>query len=140
MLSDDDKRQNQVADAGNMVECPARKAQPSLQRALERCDLAIGMASNEGAPDYELEHIAGLLRGANAALAVPCPCDQWKADTVKEFDSAYDAMMAERDQLRAQHNRFFDTMRAIAVKGLGLTDPWDENLPDGLYPEDWAKF
>lgn len=35
--------------------------------------------------------------------------------------------------------QFWDTMRAIAVDGLGLTDPWDVDKPVPL-PEDWAAF
>jgi hypothetical protein len=35
---------------------------------MDRCDLAVAMAKNEGCPDYELAHIARLLRGALDAL------------------------------------------------------------------------
>jgi hypothetical protein len=50
-----------------------------------------------------------------------------------------DAMIEERKTLEADRDRFFDTMRAIAVDGLGLTDPWE--VPDDAPPpKDWQEF
>jgi hypothetical protein len=50
--------------------------------------------------------------------------------------------LREQDQkriaeLEAERDRWLDTYRAIAVKGLGLTDPYDRIT--GPIPEDWLR-
>jgi hypothetical protein len=45
--------------------------------------------------------------------------------------------MAERDAANRRADRAFETLRAIAVDGLGLTDPWAETATDEA-PDEWT--
>jgi len=44
-------------------------------------------------------------------------------------------MQDEMARLEKENDQLWDTLRAIAVKGLGLPDPWAEDAPEETPPE-----
>lgn len=62
---------------------------------------------------------------------------QYGVDAHNHAIQLAEAAEARVADLERERVNFFDTLRAIAVQGLGLTDPWEETAPAN--PEDWSR-